>query len=353
MRSASILARAALALALSGAGPVMGGESEGLVDGLAYTEAVRRVEIEPGRRLNLYCVGSGSPVVMFESGLTDPINVWGLIQPQVGRETTACAYDRAGVGFSDALVRPANAANMVDDLRKLLDAAGLQAPFVLVAHSSGGMNARLFAYTYPEDVAGLVLVDPSHEDQTEGFRSLDPRGRSAAQWDAQVIEPSIALRRECIAAIDAGIQPGSAIYRKCSFPQYRQLSAAVQQATEKFQMTPAFQRAQLSEEENVFRASVEQLKAARRSLGSIPVRVLSKDRPPPPKEPLTDEQMALREARYQLWLRLGRDSAAISQRGEARVVAGAGHGIPLEQPQAVISAVREVMLAAKAETSPQ
>jgi pimeloyl-ACP methyl ester carboxylesterase len=236
---------------------------------------------------------------------------------------------------------------MVDDLRKLLAAADLRPPYLLVGASSGGLNARLFAYTHPEEVVGLVLVDPSHEDQTEGYRKLDPRGLSPEEWDAQVIEPGLSLRRECIVAAESGMEPESEMYRRCSFAQYPQLSAAVQKATIAFQMAPKFQRAQLSEEENVFRATVRQLKAARRSLGAMPIVVLAHDRPPLPTDPVSSDKIALRNARHDLWLALSRSSAAISEIGEVRVVPGSGHGISLEKPEAVITAVRELILASR------
>ena len=317
----------------------------GTVDDSAYLAAVRLVEVEPGRSLNLYCLGEGSPVVVFEGGLTEPTNTWGLVQPHVGAETTACSYDRAGVGYSDEISRPATAQNMVDDLHRLLTAAKLRPPYIMVGASSGALNARLFAYTYPGEVVGLVLVDPSHEDQTESFRKLDPRGLSPEEWDAQVIEPTIALRRECIAAIEANILPDSEMHKKCSFSPYPQLSPEVQEATTRFQMAPRFQRAQLSEEEHVFRTTVHQLKTATRPLGTMPVVVLAQDRPPAPTEPLSEERRERRAARYELWLSLSQASARVSERGEMRIVPGAGHNIALEKPEAVISAVHDVIRA--------
>jgi pimeloyl-ACP methyl ester carboxylesterase len=314
-----------------------------LVDGPTYTQPQTLVEVEPGRRLNLHCTGSGTPVVVLEAGLTDPINVWGLVQPRLGAETRVCAYDRAGIGYSDEATRPSTSAHMVDDLHRLLSAAGIATPIVLVGHSAGGMHARLFAYTYPALVAGMVLVDPSHEDQTEGYRQLDLEKRSPAEWEAQVLQPSLVRRKACIVAAEAGIEPGSTAHKDCKFAQYPQLSQSVQQATEAFQLTAKFQRAQLSEEDAIFHASADQLRGARRSLGALPVIVLNKDRSPPPKEPLTDEKAAAREARYALWLRLGRQSAAISTEGVQRIVPGAGHGMPLETPDAVVAAIREVV----------
>lgn len=314
-----------------------------LIDGPAYTQPQRMVEIEPGRRLNLYCVGNGSPTVVLESGLTDPINVWGYVQPAIARKTRTCAYDRAGVGFSDAGRRAATSANIVDDLHRLLVAAEIKPPYVLVAHSAGGLNARLYAYTYPSEVAGMVLVDPTDENQTEGYRLLDPEERTPAQWDAYAIEPSLQTRRECIVAADTGFVPGTELFKKCSFAQQPQLSEAVQAATIKFQMQPAFQKAQLSEEENVFRVSADQLRTARRSYGDMPLIVLTKSAGPPPRKPMTPEQLTHREARYKMWVTLHSEVAKLSTRGVHEIVPDAGHSIHLEQPKAVNDAIKRVL----------
>ena len=314
-----------------------------LVDGPQYLSPQTLIEVEPGRRLNLYCVGSGEPVVMLEAGLTDPINAWGLVQPRLSAETRVCAYDRAGIGYSDEQSRPSTSANIVDDLHRLLAAAGIETPVVLVAHSAGGMHARLFAYTYPHALAGLVLVDPSHEDQTEGFRRLDPKQRSAAEWEKQVLQPSLTLRRACIETARGGIVFGSDAHKECGFPQYPQLSVAVQEATERFQLSYKFQRAQLSEEESIFHDSADQLRAARHQLRELPTIVLTKDRPPPPAQAPTPGEMKVRAARYALWVRLGEQSGATSSIGVQRIVPGAGHGMPLENPEAVVDAVREML----------
>jgi len=311
------------------------------IDGKAYTGAQQLVPIAHGRKLNLYCVGQGGPTVIFDAGLTDPLNVWAYVQAAIAGRMRACSYDRAGVGYSDPGVRPATSVNMVDDLHQLLTAAAIAPPYLLVAHSSGALNARLYAYYYPQEVAGMVLVDPTVENQTDAFRRLAAPKSTAEQWDALTIEPGLTMRRNCIRAAEVGIVPGSARADECGFPQYPQLSGAVQEATIRFQLQPAFQRAQLAEEEQVFRYSAEQVRAAHASYGNLPLEVLSRSPWPPPKN-ATPERLALSHARYALWLQLHRSVAALSARGTHTVVVDAGHAIQLEQPQAVIDAILRV-----------
>jgi pimeloyl-ACP methyl ester carboxylesterase len=128
-----------------------------------YVHAHARIEVEPGRRMNLHCIGTGSPVVVFDSGLSDWSNTWALIQPGLGTRTKACSYDRPGMGYSDPSPHRPTPANAVRDLHALLERAGIEGPLVLAGHSLGGFNMKLYAATYPRQVAGAVLVDPSEE----------------------------------------------------------------------------------------------------------------------------------------------------------------------------------------------
>jgi pimeloyl-ACP methyl ester carboxylesterase len=345
-----IAASAALLATACGPGVVRQAAEE--LPDAAYLAPQQMITIGEGRRLNLYCTGKGDPTVVLEAGLTDPMNVWSLVQPRLSSSTRVCSYDRAGIGFSDPQTRPSNSANIVDDLHALLAKADISRPVLLVGHSAGGMHVRLYAYTYPEEVAGLVLVDPSHEDQTEGFRSLDPKRRSKDEWDEQVLQPSLTLRAECIQHAAAGIAVGSSEHKKCGFPQYPQLSDAVKAATDRTQLSEKFQRAQLSEEQAIFHSSALELQQARRVIEGLPVIVLTKDRAPPPPEPMTEDEAALREARYQLWVDLGARSAETSAEGAQRIVPGAGHGMPLENPDTVVSAAIEILEIAKAKGKP-
>ncbi|HWR73601.1 MAG TPA: alpha/beta fold hydrolase, partial [Nitrospirota bacterium] len=119
-----------------------------------------------GYRLHLNCTGEGSPTVILESGMNEFSLSWALVQPGVAKFTRVCSYDRAGLGWSDPGRAPRTSETIVRELHALLRAAGITGPLVLAGHSFGGMNARLYARRYPNEVAGMVLVDSAHEDQS-------------------------------------------------------------------------------------------------------------------------------------------------------------------------------------------
>jgi pimeloyl-ACP methyl ester carboxylesterase len=130
----------------------------------AYDRPGQLVPVEGQRRLNLVCMGSGSPTVMLEAGAGGQTAAWRKVQPEVAKFTRVCAYDRAGYGYSDARTHPADATHAAQDLHRLLKAAGLGPSVVIVGHSVGGLYAELFAALYPRETAGLVLVDPTGLD---------------------------------------------------------------------------------------------------------------------------------------------------------------------------------------------
>jgi pimeloyl-ACP methyl ester carboxylesterase len=118
-----------------------------------------------GRSLHLTCTGTGTPTVVLEAGLGEMSSHWARIAPAVARSTRVCAYDRAGLGWSDASSRTPDGHSVASDLHALLRAAGVPAPYVLAGHSIGGTYAMAYAATYPDDVAGLVLLDSSSPQQ--------------------------------------------------------------------------------------------------------------------------------------------------------------------------------------------
>ena len=117
-----------------------------------------------GRALYITCRGEGSPTVLLDGGgFGGGVNSWVSVQPGVAAVTRVCSFDRAGVGASDPAPKPRTAADAVADLHALLRAAQVPGPYVLVGASISGLFARLYATTYPEEVVGMVLLDPSNE----------------------------------------------------------------------------------------------------------------------------------------------------------------------------------------------
>jgi hypothetical protein len=112
-----------------------------------------------GHRLHLHCTGSGSPTVVLEPGHGEVSSAMAWIAPAVARDTRVCVYDRAGRGWSDPADGPQDAVEIATDLHALLNRAHIPGPYVLAGHSFGGLYVLTFAATYPDQVAGLVLLD--------------------------------------------------------------------------------------------------------------------------------------------------------------------------------------------------
>src|SRR5947207_10270299 len=123
-----------------------------------------------GRRLYVHCTGSGSPTVVLVSGLAETSVYWGgWIAPAVAQNTTVCAYDRAGQGWSDPPASPQDGLAVATDLQALLDHAQIPGPYVLVGHSTGGAYVRVFAARYPDQVAGIVFLDSQPNEALTGL----------------------------------------------------------------------------------------------------------------------------------------------------------------------------------------
>lgn len=117
-----------------------------------------------GHRLHINCTGKGSPTVVMEAGAGDFSFDWSLVQPEVARFTRVCTYDRGGYAWSDPGPMPRTMQQIVSELHTGLRKAWAKAPYVLVGQSLGGLIVRVYASQYPAEVAGMVLVDSSHED---------------------------------------------------------------------------------------------------------------------------------------------------------------------------------------------
>jgi pimeloyl-ACP methyl ester carboxylesterase len=321
-----------------------------LLGGVAYEQVARsRVAAThppPGRlitvgerALHLDCRGAGSPTVLFEAGLDGNGSLaWSAVHDAVATTTRACAYDRAGIMWSDPIrdgeVR--DAAAVAADLGRLLDAAGERGPFVVVGHSLGGPYAQVFSAARPADVAGVVLVDASHPDQDARLRPAmgDVMGRLSAQMGAARLLAATGGMR-------LFLLPDST-----QFPGFPPASLAVAGGFQPQGM------AAVMAEAAALPASMAQARdvtaRAERPFGDRPVVVLTALRPLNAAERapmgLTESQGVAMRA---IWDTLHVEEAAWSTRGRLVRIPDSGHYVQFDRPALVIGAVREVVAAVR------
>lgn len=287
-----------------------------------------------GRRLNLYCSGSGPVTVVFDAPSGEAGWSWFAVQPAVAKQTRACVYDRAGLGFSDPSDRPGTSANAVDDLHQLLLKAAIAPPYLMVGNSYGGANVQLYAYRFPQQVTGLVLVEAQHEDESA---RLDAASKGKLK---QMYAMQDQMEQACLAQAEQGFAPGSEMLANCTGgvqAMYGRQLAAAKLAVE---MSPRHWRAARSENTH-FEIGDAQLRAERRSFGDLPLMVLSRGVSPYaiPGKP----QSALNKAMEAENQAIHQELAALSTRGKLRVVKGAAHVIQTDQPEAVVDAIAAVL----------
>jgi pimeloyl-ACP methyl ester carboxylesterase len=304
-----------------------------------YTRPATLVDIGHGQRLNLYCLGSGSPAVIFDAGLGDSTIAWALVQPAISKKTMTCSFDRAGLGFSDAARRPSTAANQAEDLHALLQVAHIKPPYILVGHSMAGMNVRVYADKYRDEVVGMVIVDGSHEDQTQRFRGTEPAKSAYFKQEDDAYHQKLG---KCVGYAEKGLVAGTPEFKLCvgdfGLPDSR-FSAAINAAQEKYAITPKWQAANVSEEENFSAASADEARATRKDFGDMPIFVLTHS--PRPKK--KDEPQDVRDRRVLIWEELHSEVAAMSTRGVNIIVPGSQHYIQFDHPQVVVDTVLEAV----------
>jgi pimeloyl-ACP methyl ester carboxylesterase len=189
----------------------------------------RLVAIGGGRSLYLKCVGSGSPTVVLEAGFGADSFSWQDVQPEVGRSTRTCAYDRAGSGYSVAPPGMRDARDEIADLRRLLGHARIEPPYVLVGHSYGGVVARVFAHVHPAETAGLVLIDTMGRDGRRRQLAIWPRSQAPE------------IRRGVATAVMGGVDlaAGEAIASRIATLGDRPLAVITAGQEDNFPRTPA------------------------------------------------------------------------------------------------------------------
>jgi len=205
-----------------------------------------------GRKLNMYCVGKGSPTVLFEADAGRAGWDWSAVLPEVAKHTRACVYDRAGLGSSDPIIRASTVANASKDLNFLIKNARIEAPFVVVGAGYGAMVAQHFALrSRGAAVTGLVLVQPMHEDALPADR--------AAELDTALA---------CLTAAEQGKADATCVYPATTINGEIGPALAAAQAAQAAK--PAYWRARASEWDGL-ETSANQLRTARKPFGDIKV----------------------------------------------------------------------------------
>ena len=259
-----------------------------------------------GRRTHIVCLGSGTPSVIFISGLGETYASWSKVQSDVARSAKACSYDRAGLGWSDPSPRPRDVNQMAGELHELLAASALLPPYVLVGHSLGGGVAQVFAGKYPHEVAGMILVDAV----TPGFVSRMPLD----EWDQNMLRT--ARRMRWLAPF--GI---ARLQDKCQVDDRPLIHCADFWAT-------------FTAERDSLPASVREI-AEVHSIGDTPLQVLSRDPDPAVGWGSPESRRA--------WEEMQEELPRLSTQGRQRVVSGATHYIQDDRPEAVLAAISDTL----------
>jgi len=279
-----------------------------------------------------------------DSALAGSSISWSLIQPDVSRLTRACSYDRAGFGWSDAGPMPRTAGRVADELRALLNRGGVAPPFVLVGHSFGGLVMRVFAARYRSDVSGLVLVDPAHpedwvtpapKEQIKIDRGIKlcRSGATAARFGAARLVSGLVtfglfgVARGLAAVVSRG---GLSREDEGVLAPYWKLPLETRKPLRQFWTQEKFFAALGSQIASISTSAAETLAASAGGYGDLPLVTISSTDP-------GDYRLRQQEA-----------LARLSRRGRHVVASKSGHWIPLDQPQVVIDAIREVLADATA-----
>ncbi len=266
-----------------------------------------------GYRLHIQCVGAGSPTVVLDAGLGGSSLDWSLVQSELGSITRVCAYDRAGMGWSDPSPHPRTPRQIADELHTLLMNAGITEPYVLVGHSLAGKNVRLFALQHPDQVAGMVLIDTRSEYVDTNTSPAEVQAFQQA-LAAQASQYRVARSLGLIRLFGASLWGGPAMSRETR--------------TEGMLLTTSQRGVDATTAEGLARSADDAQLQAAPSLGDRPLIVLA-------------SEQNMTATLY--WAEAQRRQAALSTNGQLIVPAGSVHYLHWEQPTLVIDAVRQVI----------
>jgi pimeloyl-ACP methyl ester carboxylesterase len=267
-----------------------------------------------GRKMHIDCTGEGSPTVILDSGLGDSYLSWRKVQPEIAKFTRVCSYDRAGLGYSDPSSQPRTSKVIAEELHALLQAASITPPYVIVGHSMGGYDVRVYTSMYHREIAGMVLVDASHPDQDNRFPPELKNLEGSWQRETQFIAFSMPFGIPRL----LGLCENDPVTRAadCNWRSVREQLAEIKAFPESAAET-----------------------AATGSLDDLPLAVLSHD----PDKPSSDLPPEIAKPTNEAWQRMQVELSHLSTRGTQTVAMNSAHYIQIDRPDVVIDAIRKIV----------
>lgn len=278
------------------------------VDRRAFPAPGQLVDIG-GYRLHINCTGTGSPTVVIDAGWGNWSLLWTEVQAEVAKTTRVCSYDRAGMGYSEAGPLPRDAQHMAAELHKLLEQAGIAGPYVMVGHSLGGLPVRLFAHEYSTEVSGVVLIDSMSPRQRTEHATVAPENASEANGG---LLPTMLARIGLVRMLGGPLG------------LFEDLPAEIEAQFVAFSVIPRGVQAWADEGASMS-VSLAQADAIK-TLGDLPLTVLTAG--------LND---------HKDWHAMQAEMLQLSSNSRQIVVENSGHGIQIEQPQAAVAAIVDMV----------
>jgi len=280
-------------------------------------------------QLHIYSTGEGSPSVVFESGGASWCLDWNLVQSEVAKFTNACSYDRAGFGWSESGSNPRTSEQIVTELHTLLTKAEIKKPYILVGASFGGHTARLFAQKYPEEVAGIILLDARHETinskMPPAWKKIEVTGKGMYQFML------LASRLGVLNLL------GNLLGEKAAPPIVMKLPPEIRTTYLEVGFKPKYFQSNLDELAAICESDEQLSKTG--SLGNIPLAVIRHGIPD------LFASMPVKQAKQAeiVWQELQAELAKLSSNSQMIVAEKSGHGIQIDQPSLVVDTIRQMI----------
>ena len=257
-------------------------------------------------KVHLHCIGEGSPIVVFDSGVGGSHLDWVNVQSSAGEFTQACSYDRSGYGWSEMGIKPRTSKRIVNELTEILKKAKKSPPYILVGHSFGGLNMQLFARTNPKDVMGLILIDSIHAEQYKRFE------------DAGIEIPTVNTTRFLLGSKDQVTKGMPEPYKGIAYELVRSDEAVSSMFNELRNMD----------------ISTKEIATAEK-MPDIPITVITHGKQ------VWDNPMF--KNMEEIWLELQTKLSKSTSKGKLLVAKGSGHHIHLEQPKLILDEIKIIL----------